>query len=208
VPTLLRWITGTALAGTVLVGLLFGVSAYSMFPPPPKATLSADITATPITQAVFTVYVPAVRSGPDQHLVHALATRFRRSEATIQTVVDAANQFASKDFPRKEDILAIVAVESSFDHYARGKGSWGLMQIQINYHLDQAKDLDPWAISDNVSLGADILHSYYCSLHRDRRRAVLAYNVGVHAVKRHKARPAYYKKYRRELAYITSIPKH
>jgi hypothetical protein len=144
-------------------------------------------------------------SRSDARLVHALAERFHKPETLIQRVVAAATNSAHEGFPSRDDILAIIAVESGFNPQARYKGSHGLMQVQMSSHR---KDLQGRSISGveyNVALGSDILYGYYMALGCDKRGAVLAYNAGIGSYLMHHYKPKYYVRYRQQLAVIKEI---
>lgn len=146
---------------------------------------------------------PAV--DPDAKLVQALAKRFRKSEEFIQRVVDAADRYAYPDYPKRENILAIISVESSFNPKAAHRGSLGLMQIHIKVHRKEFRGQSPYDVDRNIAVGVKILRGYYEDLNHRERSAVLAYNAGIGNFLKGRYVSDYHRKYMRELAYIQSI---
>jgi soluble lytic murein transglycosylase-like protein len=61
-------------------------------------------------------------------------------------------------------LLAVIAVESEFKPAARNKGDLGLMQINLDYHPQEARELrspdELNKIDTNVKIGARILRRY------------------------------------------------
>jgi hypothetical protein len=141
----------------------------------------------------------------DAKLVHALAERFHKPETLIQRVVTAATNSAHEGFPTRDDILAIIAVESGFNPQARYKGSHGLMQVQASSHRKDLRGRSIGGVEDNVALGSEILYGYYITLNCNKRGAVLAYNAGIGSYLMHHYKPKYYAKYEQQLALIKEI---
>jgi hypothetical protein len=149
--------------------------------------------------------VPTSTVSQDSSLVHALAERFHKPETLIQRVVNAATRFADGNFPLRNDILAIIAVESSFNPFASYNGSKGLMQIQTFSHKRGLAHRNPYNIETNIEIGTSILRQYSTMLHGNERAAVLAYNCGIGNYQHHHYKTIYYKKYLAELNFIRSI---
>jgi len=61
-------------------------------------------------------------------------------------------------------LLAVIAVESEFDPAARNKNDLGLMQVNLRYHPQEARNLKSAAellkIDTNIKMGARILRRY------------------------------------------------
>jgi len=61
-------------------------------------------------------------------------------------------------------LLAVMAVESKFDPAARNKNDLGLMQVNLRYHPQEARDVKSAAellkIDTNIRMGARILRRY------------------------------------------------
>lgn len=211
-----RWITLTALCTFTACSALHPLpSNFKQTSIPPSVVITPVVSEsdqisffglneldTPVFQTSHT------QDTQDSILVHALAERFHKPETLIQRVVAAATRFAYGSFPLRNSILAIIAVESSFDPYASYKGSKGLMQIQMASHREDLAGRNPCNIETNVEVGSKILHQYFTELHGNEHAAVLAYNYGIGNYKnasRHGHKNDYYKKYVAELQFIRSI---
>jgi hypothetical protein len=158
----------------------------------PLVTNSSDSSQDPVNRS-------------DARLVHALAERFHKPETLIQRVVAAATKSAHEGFPTRDDLLAIIAVESGFNPQAHYKGSHGLMQVQVSSHRKDLNGRRLGDVADNVALGSEILYGYYMTLGCNKRGAILAYNAGIGNYLMHRYKPTYYAKYRQQLAMIQEI---
>lgn len=117
----------------------------------------------------------------DQHtlrLIQFVASRFNKPESLISKIVHYAQKYARDDFPKTEDILAIIAVESTYNTNARHRGSWGLMQIEAKSHRGKYSGGNLTSIDTNIRVGSEILNEYYVST-GSRSNAIMAYNVGI-----------------------------
>ncbi|MNK09957.1 Transglycosylase SLT domain protein [compost metagenome] len=141
----------------------------------------------------------------DLVLVKSVASRFKKSEAFIATVVSAATKYAYPDFPKRDDILAIIAVESTYNTKAHHRGSWGLMQIEARSHRKKYEGLDITAVDTNVRIGSGILREYYLLANRNKSGAIIAYNVGIGAYLKGKRNPPYGSKVLKEQLWLSSI---
>ena len=102
----------------------------------------------------------------------------------LQKVTDEAFE----DFPRVNDILAIIHIESSFNPSAKNKTHRGLMQVH-NGSLFWDK---------NIEQGVSILRQLYLSL-GSREKAIRSYHLGIGNVLRNKLTKSgdtYYSKFR------------
>ena len=142
----------------------------------------------------------------DDGTADRLSFRFKLPLAYAQELVSLATQNAYEDFPKKEDLLAIAAVESSYNAKARYKGSYGLMQIEKKSHLPEINGRSLYNPSVNFELGASILREYYVLLDRNKKAAILAYNWGIgnYIKRRYKIKLDYYLKYLQQLRLINS----
>lgn len=176
---------------------------------PPIEVLQVFAQSSPaVLPSSIQVVVPSDNQTPvrsDAKLVHALAERFHKPETLIQRVVAAATNSARGVFPTRDDILAIIAVESGFNPQAHYKGSFGLMQVQMASHGKAMKGRNPHNVEDNVKVGTDILYEYYLALGCDKRAAILAYNAGIGSYLMRRYRPQYYMKYRQQLTAIQEM---
>jgi len=114
---------------------------------------------------------PVIPGGRD--LVAYLAKTYGKSVEEMWNVVYYASLHADETFPTATDILAIIAVESSFNSEAiHPKGpSVGLMQVNAGVHGD--KGLKNPAV--NISKGSKILKTYWSG---NRQQTYVAYNAG------------------------------
>ena len=112
--------------------------------------------------------------------------RLSLSEAK-QIIVTANTLSDKKSFPRKEDILAIVAIESSFNkHAVSSANARGLMQV-----LYKPTTHD---IHHNMVDGVCLLKDYFRIL-KSEKAAITAYNVGIGNYLQGMRNDEYYNKY-------------
>ena len=117
----------------------------------------------------------------DQHtqrLIKFVASRFKKPESVVTRIVHTAQKYARPDFPTAEDILAVIAVESTFNTNARRRGSWGLMQVEAKSHRDLLQGGSLTNIDTNIRVGVSILCEYQ-DMTKSRSGAIMAYNVGI-----------------------------
>jgi soluble lytic murein transglycosylase-like protein len=95
-------------------------------------------------------------------------------------VVELAFEYEHSEFPKAEDILAVIGVESSFNPDSvsglRRDPAVGLMQVRPGIW-----DIDPEHLEDienQIKYGARILTQYYRRL-GDKEAALQAYNLGI-----------------------------
>lgn len=86
-------------------------------------------------------------------------------------------------FPKAEDLMALMAVESTFNEKAiSGKGAFGLTQIIPKWHNTTAKNLLS-SPEHAVSLGAKILKDNYKKSDGNIPLAIEYYNTGIYGYK-------------------------
>jgi hypothetical protein len=144
-----------------------------------------------------------IQKQTDLVLIKSVASRFRKPEALIQEIVNTAQKYSYEDFPKRNDILAVIAVESTFNTKAHHHGSWGLMQIEAKSHrgkFDNIRQLTD--IETNIKIGSDLLREYYSLLRFNRNSALTAYNVGIGSFEDGKRNPPYLYKVNREYTYL------
>lgn len=144
-------------------------------------------------------------SAKEEKLVSYISTKFKVSSKTAQDVVALANKYAQDTFPKRYDILAIIAVESQFNIYALSQGCYGLMQIQRKSHLKPLKGRSLHNPEVNVELGSQILNQYFLLLNSSKKAAILSFNVGIGNYKNKRFRSVYYEKYITELKTISNL---
>jgi hypothetical protein len=136
-------------------------------------------------------------------VVKAIAKQYKQPELLINNLYFLAEKYARDDFPQRDDILAIMATESSFSPSAANGGSYGVMQIlfSANYKLLKRKfDLD-----EQVRVGSLILSSYFKQLKGDQKAAVLAYNAGVGGYLKFGGKKTYHEKYSKHKSWILAL---
>lgn len=138
----------------------------------------------------------------DLRVSQAISAKYRCKPEVAAKVVQQASTHAYMDFPTRDDILAIIALESRFNPFAKQGGSFGLMQVLTRTHRGLIRDKD--SISDQVRVGTHILRQYYLDTGKSRRAAVMSYNVGPGAYKKGVRATKYYDSYSDKLNWIKS----
>ena len=106
-------------------------------------------------------------------------------------VAQLATKYEYADFPKREDILAVIQVESRFDPKAHNRKSQGLMQVNNG----------GFEVEGNIKKGSALLHSCYKETGSEKG-ALLCYNVGLGGYKRGHGKVAYFKKVREAKALV------
>lgn len=142
----------------------------------------------------------------DQHtenLIKFVASRFKKPEWFVERIVLAAKKYSRPDFPRTEDILAIIAVESTYNTNAHQSGSWGLMQIEAKSHREKTRGESLKNIDTNIRVGTQVLAEYY-DITKSRSGAIQAYNIGIGSFLAGKRAKTYLSKVNREKAILNN----
>lgn len=138
----------------------------------------------------------------DQTFTLESSLRMKKAHETIKKVFSVKDDEARKilakihgktaalPWPKTEDVLAIIATESSFRSDAKTQTSYGLMQVNGKVWGNNHKDVEK-----NIEKGIDILHSYWKSLDKDVKKTVVAYNIGITDVKKGKWNADYLNKF-------------
>jgi soluble lytic murein transglycosylase-like protein len=115
-------------------------------------------------------------------------------------IVQLAKKHERKGFPKAEDLLAIIGIESSFNPNAvsglRTDPAVGLTQIRPNVWGLDANSLRG-DIDQQIKTSADILSKYRKKL-KNTEDAIHAYNVGITAFQRGDYNPSYVEKFKDE----------
>ncbi len=111
-----------------------------------------------------------------------LSKKYRVAETAVDKIVEISHEAAKKYELDPNLILAIIAIESSFNPFAEsGAGAQGLMQIMPKYHqekLQKFEETNPALLYEiNIMVGAQILKEYL-DAHSSLNIALLRY-VGV-----------------------------
>lgn len=103
-----------------------------------------------------------------------------------ERIADTIKILANPKFPKQSDLLAIISIESRFNHKAvSDKNAKGLMQIKYRRTISQ---------EDNILAGVELLEAYSNEL-KSTEAAVHAYNLGIGNYKKGRRVPNYYSKY-------------
>lgn len=154
----------------------------------------------------FVATEPQTEETEDQStykLVKFVASRFKKPEAIIREIVIAAEKYSKPGFPTTTDLLAVIAVESTFNTNAHHKGSWGLMQVEAKSHHDLYRG-NLTNIDTNIRVGSEILTQYYGMTH-SRTGAIMAYNVGIGSYLNGYRNRTYLRKVEKEKLLLASI---
>lgn len=132
-------------------------------------------------------------------LAHAITKRYNIDYDLALDIVKLAHKHEQETFPKANDILAVIGVESTFNPDAKSKlrkdPALGLMQVRPGiWNLDPAEIRDP---EENIRVGADILSKYFKRF-RDKRTALMAYNAGPDGKETSDYAPVYADKVERE----------
>ena len=122
-------------------------------------------------QAPGFLYQKTVTEIKVEKLTTNISTKYKVPEDYTKEIVEHAYQLgSSKGFPTALDILAIIAIESSFNKYAVSKSNAiGLMQIK---YVPSS-----FEVRQNLIDGVRLLRIYNQSLQVDA--AIQAYNLGI-----------------------------
>lgn len=143
---------------------------------------SQQLSPLPSTTASHTIRSPQqlVSASPIPALTQAILDKYDVDPRLAQRVATAAKKYERPTFPKAEDILAIIGIESSFDPSSVSglprDPAKGLMQVRPGVWNLSAKSLS--TIDKQIKVGSTILHSYYNKL-QSIPDAVHAYNVGL-----------------------------
>lgn len=102
------------------------------------------------------------------------------NEKEVKAIVTLAKKYEKPGFPRAQDILAIISIESSFNPNAvsglRVDPAVGLMQVRPNVWSLNATELKA-DVDFQIESGAHILHHYF-KKYQNAEDAVKAFNIG------------------------------
>lgn len=133
-------------------------------------------------------------------LTGAVLNKYNVNKDDAWQIVSHAIKHEDKIFPKAEDILAIVGIESSFKPQAKSKlkhdPALGLMQVRPKvWGLTKTELSTP---EEQILVGSKILKHYYTKT-GNSKKAVHAYNVGITNFNNNrKLNPEYVAKYETE----------
>jgi hypothetical protein len=138
-------------------------------------------------------------------LVEYISERFKVSEKIAADIVKFATQHAHENFPKRNDILAIIAVESHYNARALHRGCYGLMQIERKSHMKKLDGRSLFNPNVNIEIGSDVLFQYFELLKGNKKAAILSFNSGIGNFLKKRYRMEYYRKYSVELQRISDM---
>ena len=110
-------------------------------------------------------------TGAEHRVIDHISEKYHVPPYHAAVIYNAAKENSTDTYPKLEHTLAIIAIESGFNHLAKSKaGAKGLMQVLY-------KDTE-YNIPSNIRDGVQLLVSYKQSLGREEA-VVQAYNVGI-----------------------------
>jgi hypothetical protein len=113
-------------------------------------------------------------------LTNNIARHYRVNRELVADVVELAFEYEHSEFPKAEDILAVIGVESSFNPESvsrlRQDPAIGLMQVRPGIWNIDPEHLED--VENQIKYGARILTQYYRRL-GDKEAALQAYNLGI-----------------------------
>ena len=140
-----------------------------------------------------------------ENLVGIITKKYRDADpALVREIVELAHKYERETFPKAQDILAVIGVESRFDPEAksglRTDPALGLMQVRPGVWKLEPEDLED--MENQVKIGSDILAHYY-RRYRDKRTTLMAYNAGPTGKEESEHAPIYADKVMNELRLYT-----
>lgn len=138
-------------------------------------------------------------------LATAIAKKYRINAELSYEIVELAHKHADEVFPKAIDILAVIAVESSFNPRAVSKlrrdPARGLMQVRPGVWGIRPEALND--IETQIQVGVRILKKYYGRA-GSAEGALHAYNIGITNYRRGNTNPAYVQKVRAVKTFLIS----
>lgn len=111
-----------------------------------------------------------------------IVRRYKIDRRMVVDVLKYTEKHASKTFPRQEDILAVIGIESSWNHTATSNlkrdPAYGLTQIRpITWRKLIATPKELLNIENQIKYAVAIL-KYNYRLTKNKEDAIISYNVG------------------------------
>lgn len=139
-------------------------------------------------------------------LATAIARKYRINAELSFEIVELAHKHADEVFPQALDILALIAVESSFNPKAVSKlkrdPARGLMQVRPGIWGVDPKALN--SVEKQIVVGVRILKKYYGRT-GDAEGTFHAYNMGITNYRRGRTNPGYVAKIAAERDFLSSV---
>ena len=111
-----------------------------------------------------------------------VVSQYDVSAMMVKDVIQLANKYQKKTFPKTEDILALIGIESSWNPNAKSPlkvdPAIGLTQIRpVAWKKLISHPSELLHIENQIKYASDILH-YNFRLTKSKDDAIIAYNVG------------------------------
>lgn len=103
---------------------------------------------------------------------------YRLDRAKSAEIVDTATYYAAQRGLDVKLVLAVIRAESGFRATAVGKGSKGLMQVQVNWHRDKLRGRNPLNAKVSIEVGTQILSDCWSRTPDSPTRALSCYSGG------------------------------
>ncbi len=132
-----------------------------------------------LSAAIIPVYDTQLQSIDSTAL--KISMEYKISLMSAAFILSKVNEQTNNSFPSRSDVLAIMCVESSFQHKIRN----GLMQIVYT---------KTYGIEDNIAKGVWLLRDYKSRL-GSNEAAIQAYNIGLGSYTSGIRNKSYYKRY-------------
>lgn len=189
-------IVGTSLA---MPGAITDKQPPSYNPPNDEIVTTARRTSDPFAPELN---IPGPTLVQRTELAKSIAKKYRVDLDLVQQVVNLAYKHQDETFPKAEDILAIIGVESSFNPRSRSglrrDPALGLMQVRPGIWNLRPEQLG--SIESQIKYGTIILKRYYKKL-GNVEDTIQAYNIGLTKFRRGGRNTRYVAKYQREIEY-------
>lgn len=209
----------------VTLGVATGCTSLKQMPSSPVAVQerSFNTVTTPaipdeieVLSQTFPELVPSISKVPDKdfvlenpdtdsRVINYISERFKISQKLSKEIVELATEYAHTTFPKRNDILALIAVESTYDVNARSRGCLGLMQIEKKSHLKLIKGRSLKNPRVNIEVGSTVLNQYHVILKGNERGTVLSFNAGIGNFLKGRYKSEYHAKYQKERKLFSSL---
>lgn len=98
---------------------------------------------------------------------------FNQAQKIVESVIKYSDHYRLEP----EFVLAVIKVESRFNHRARNEtGATGLMQIIPRWHPEKLKNKNLLRVEDNIAVGCRILREYLDKFKGNKTRALKFYS--------------------------------
>jgi soluble lytic murein transglycosylase-like protein len=183
-----------ALAAAAAAGSYQGIKSHFSKHDKPAQTA-------PAPQATIPEPPTPVKSDDANALAGKILKKYKKLDPDLALkVATLAKKYEKPAFPKADDILSIVGIESAFNPNAvsqlKHDPAIGLTQIRPGAHKMDAKKLSK-DIEQQIQKSSDILDQYNKGLN-DPEAAVIAYNVGYGDYRKGKYNQDYLNKFNKE----------